>query len=521
MKDPILKMDREDIHKMQEKKLRAFFREQIPFSPFYRAKMKELKLDPSSIRTIRDLQKLPLTTKKDIAPDTEDPERYKKFILQPTEALIRAHWPTGKLLRLAAKKATGADVQDGLQEEYLPVHLIATSGTTGVNVPFMYSKYDLELFGRSYVRSGNIVGIPRDVRLLNLFPFAPHLAFYFALMAGQRGGWFMYHTGGGAVTPTSKSVELAQKLKATAFSGIPSYIYHLCLKALEAGAKFDSLKFILTAGERFPDALKCKIERLFAELGSPNVKVHDVYGTTEMRTACPECTPHTDVFHVHPELFIYELVDPKTGEQVNEGERGTLAVTSIDGRGTIVVRYLIGDIFEKGYETGPCEHCGLSLPRLGGPIGRVKDYDEHLQLTKIKGNLVNLYNFHEILPAMEAIEEWQVVIAKRNNDPYEVDELTINITPRRGANAQELSRAICEKIHSVMEITPRVEVFPRSEVLFDRMGGQIKPKRILDSRPKVENGQPAGCNGAANGVTNGTNGNTPETIKTNGPKVAN
>jgi phenylacetate-CoA ligase len=240
-----------------------------------------------------------------------------------------------------------------------------------------------------------------------------------------------------------------------------------------------------------------------------------------MRTACPECTPHTDVFHVHPELFIYELVDPKTGEQVNEGERGTLAVTSIDGRGTIVVRYLIGDIFEKGYETGPCEHCGLSLPRLGGPIGRVKDYDEHLQLTKIKGNLVNLYNFHEILPAMEAIEEWQVVIAKRNNDPYEVDELTINITPRRGANAQELSRAICEKIHSVMEITPRVEVFPRSEVLFDRMGGQIKPKRILDSRPKVENGQPAGCNGAANGVTNGTNGNTPETIKTNGPKVAN
>jgi len=521
MKDPILKMGREEIRKMQEKKLRAFFREQIFFSPYYRAKMKELKLDPSSIRSIRDLQKLPLTTKKDIAPDAEDPERYKKFILQPTEELIRAHWPKGKLLRLAAKKATGADVQDGLQEEYLPCHMIATSGTTGVNVPFMYSKYDLELFGKSFVRSGNIVGIPRDVRIMNLFPFAPHLAFYFALMAGQRAGWFMYHTGGGAVTPTSKSVELAQKLKVNAFSGIPSYIYHMSLKALEAGAKFDSLKFILTAGERFPDALKCKMEKLFTELGSPNVRVHDVYGTTEMRTACPECTPHTDNFHIHPELFIYELVDPKTGEQVNEGERGTLAVTSIDGRGTIVVRYLIGDIFEKGYETERCEHCGSSLPRLCGPIGRIKDYDEHLQLTKIKGNLVNLYNFHEILPAMEAVEEWQVVIAKRNNDPYEVDELTINITPKRGANVQEISKAICEKIQSVMEIRPKVEVYPRSEVLFDQMGGQIKPKRILDSRPKVQNGASNGANGTANGVTNGTNGNTMETVKTNGPKAAN
>jgi phenylacetate-CoA ligase len=519
-KDPILKMDRKQIESMQERKLRSFFREQIPMSPFYRAKFKELKLDPSDIRTVRDLQKLPLTTKKDIAPDKDDPERYKKFVLQPTEELLRAHWPKGKLLKIAARKATGANIKEGLEEEYLPVHLIATSGTTGVNVPFMYSKYDLDLFGRSYVRSGNIVKMPRDTRLLNLFPFAPHLAFYFALMAGQQGGWFMYHTGGGAVTPTSKSIDLAQKLKATAFSGIPSYIYHLCLKAVEAGAKFEGMQFLLTAGERFPNALKFKIEKLLDELGSPNVRTLDVYGTTEMRTACPECKPHTDAFHVHPDLFIYELVDPKTGEQVNPGERGTLAVTSIDGRGTCVVRYLIGDIFEHGYETGPCPDCGYSLPRLMGPVGRSKDYDEQLQLTKIKGNMVNLYNFHEVLPAMDAIQEWQVIIAKRNNDPYEIDELTINVTPRCGTNIPDLTRAIVDKIQSVMEITPKVEIFPSCDVLFESMGGQIKPKRILDSRPKQENGSANGngTTGVSNRVTNGID---VEAVKPNGPKIAN
>jgi len=515
-KDPLLRMDAKQIKNMQERKLRQFFREQLPFSQFYKERFKELKLDFSDIKTIRDLQKLPLTTKKDIAPDSSDPARYKKFVLQPNEQLIRATWPKGKLIKMVAKKATGVDIKAKLHEEYFPVHLIATSGTTGVNVPFVYSKYDLELFGRSYVRSGDIVRLPDDTKLLNLFPFAPHLAFYFALLAGMQGGWFMYHTGGGAVTPTSKSIELAQKLEANAFSGIPSYIYHLCLKALESGAKLKNLKLILTAGERFPDALKCKLEHLMEELGSPGVRIHDVYGTTEMRTACPECKPHTDAFHVHPELFIYELVDPKTGEQVNEGERGALAVTSIDGRGTIIVRYLIGDIFEKGYMTEPCPDCGLSLPRLCGPVGRSKDYDEHLQLTKIKGNLVNLYNFHEILPSMDAIDEWQVVIAKRNNDPYEVDELTINIAPKRGSNVPELTKAIIEKVHSVMEIRPKIEIFPSCDVLFNNMGGLIKPKRILDQRPKVDNSVPT--NGATNGVTNGS---SMEPVKTNGPKPAN
>jgi phenylacetate-coenzyme A ligase PaaK-like adenylate-forming protein len=181
-----------------------------------------------------------------------------------------------------------------------------------------------------------------------------------------------------------------------------------------------------------------------------------------------------------------------------------------------VVRYLIGDIFEHGYQTGPCPDCGLSLPRLMGPVGRSKDYDEHLQLTKIKGNLVNLYNFHEILPAMDAIQEWQVVIAKRNNDPYEIDELTINVTPRAGTNIQELTKAITEKIHSVMEIRPKVEIFPSCDVLFKSMDGQIKPKRILDSRPKVENGQ-----SPLNSATNVINGTGIDAVKTLESKIAN
>jgi hypothetical protein len=70
-----------------------------------------------------------------------------------------------------------------------------------------------------------------------------------------------------------------------------------------------------------------------------------------------------------------------------------------------------------------------------------------------------------------------------------------------------------------MEIRPKVEVFPSCDILFNQMGGQIKPKRILDTRPKISNGQTV--NGTGNGVTNGANGTDIEPVKTNGPKVAN
>ena len=165
---------------------------------------------------------------------------------------------------------------------------------------------------------------------------------------------------------------------------------------------------------------------------------------------------------------------------------GDLLALPNDGRGTVVARFLLGDIFEGGYDTSQCPECGLHLPRLVGPVGRMKDYDEELQLSKVKGTLINLYNFHDILTSMKNVAEWQVVISKKDNDPYEVDVLTLNISPRTGCALETLVENSKDRVSSVMELTPKVEIFHSCDNLFELMDGQIKPKRILDKRAAIK-----------------------------------
>ena len=95
-----------------------------------------------------------------------------------------------RLLVMGLKKSFGVEVAEELREEYAPSLMIATLGTTGNNVPFVYTQYDLEIFGRSFIRNALVGGITPESKALNLFPFAPYLAFYHTLIAALRGGWF-------------------------------------------------------------------------------------------------------------------------------------------------------------------------------------------------------------------------------------------------------------------------------------------------------------------------------------------
>ena len=79
-----------------------------------------------------------------------------------------------------------------------------------------------------------------------------------------------------------------------------------------------------------------------------------------------------------------------------------------EGRGSCVLRYRTGDISEWGIVYDPCPGCGRIVPRISTTLSRRSDMGE-LNLTKIRGTLVDLNNF---LPAMAGIPdvlEWQLV----------------------------------------------------------------------------------------------------------------
>ena len=109
-----------------------------------------------------------------------------------------------------------------------------------------------------------------------------------------------------------------------------------------------------------------------------------------------------------------------------------LVFSHVNMRGTVFLRYLTGDFLKGRIEYGKCPYCGTRVPRIVGKIKRIVDMEKNLKATKVKGVLIDLDVFDEILSEIDDIEQYQVIIKKENEyDPYSRDVVEINIGPKR------------------------------------------------------------------------------------------
>jgi phenylacetate-CoA ligase len=461
-------LSRRKARNIQNKKLKGLIRHKIAFSPYYRNLFRQNGVKFSSIRTAKDLEKIPLTSKQDIAPDKKNPKRYADFIMKPDKGLIKAYSTKVDLLRYR--------INNSASYEFRPVHVHFTTGRTANAVPFLYTGHDLDRLREAGRRMMEIIGIKSNERLVNAFPYAPHLAFWQTFFAAEGAGVFAIHSGGGKILGTDKIINVVEDLKASLLAFMPGYAYHLLRVANEKKADFSSVKKVFFGGERVPEGLREKIKSILKSLGSSNPEVFSTYAFTEGKVAWVECKENNG-YHLYPDMEFIEILDFK-GERVGEGERGEIVYTGLDFRGSAVLRYKTGDIGSLTYEK--CS-CGRTVPRLNSDIERVSEIRE-INLKKIKGVLVNLNSFFDLLHKRE-IEEWQVEIRKRNNDPYEVDELVIYIAPKKKVNFNKLREGLRNSIWKNLEITPEIVKVDLKELL-RRLGmeTELKEKRIVDSR---------------------------------------
>lgn len=201
---------------------------------------------------------------------------------------------------------------------------------------------------------------------------------------------------------------------------------------------------------------------------------------------CP--TPHdaSSGYHTYPDLCVFEVVDPVSGEPVREGEKGELVYTPLDGRGTTVLRYRTGDLAVGGMQTEPCPWCGRTVPRIHSDLRRVSD-QRALNLTKIRGTLVDLSAMGTLLSGLPDVLEWQVAIAKLHDDPLELDVFTVRVSLRAGAEQVAARERIRRELHDTLEVSPNaIEVHSNAQMLeFLGMETELKEKRFLDLRPKA------------------------------------
>ncbi|MBI3115068.1 MAG: AMP-binding protein [Candidatus Kerfeldbacteria bacterium] len=473
---------REEIEAIQNKKLRQFVAHVLPFSPFYRALFEKRGLSFNDIQTTDDLVKLPFISKEDIAPTVEDRARPRQFILQPDEHLIKQYARKSTLIKLLLGKLTGQNVKAKLEWEFRPVHVHFTTGRSALPTTFVNTNYDLELLKESGRRLLDVIRVPNDVTAINGFPYSPHLAFWLGYYAPVAVNMTSLATGGGKIMGTQKILDALERTKAALAMFIPGYCYHILRQAVADGRDLSSLKTLVFGGERVSDGLRQRVQELTTKLGATDVKILATYAMTECKTAWIQCSEHTG-YHLYPDLGYVELVN-KEGKRAKDGEPGEVVYSTLDWRGSVVMRYRTGDL-AKGIEWGSCPGCGKTVPRIFPDIQRKSEVKE-FNLAKLKGVLVNLNNVYPLLSARRDIEEWQLEIRKRNDDPYEVDELRLHVAPKSGVKLAAIRDELDRAIRDELEVSVDLIETPLPKLL-EQLGmeTELKEKRIVDLRPKT------------------------------------
>jgi phenylacetate-CoA ligase len=471
--------------RIQNEKLHRYLNDVIaPFSPYYKKLFAAHKIDVSKIKTISDLRDVPFTSKLDLLPSADQPEKFRDFIITPDARVLKRR-PRVLAEALFHGKQV---VERRFEREFRPIFLTATTGRSSAPVSFVYTDHDMNNLRVAGARLIQVFGATTKTRGVNMFPYAPHLAFWQVVFAGLEFGLLLVSTGGGKVMGTDGNIAVIDKLRPEAVAGIPTFVYHVIRQAHDEGRKWPQVRWIILGGEKSPQGIRRKMVSMLREMGAGDVRVCGTYGFTEARMAWGECPPPAGQwsgYHLFPDMGVFEVIDPATGQVKGEGEPGELVYTPLDGRGTVVLRYRTGDYVEGGVTWEPCPYCRRSVPRIVGGIGRESSTKE-LQFGKLKGTLVNFDVLQHILDDMAGVGEWQIEIRKLHDDPLDVDELVLHLAPADGANIDQLKQQIRHRFQADMELTPnRIEIHPLDEMLRRiKLETSLKEVRILDARPK-------------------------------------
>jgi phenylacetate-CoA ligase len=414
---------------------------------YYRRRWSEAGIDPASIRTLTDLERLPLTPKRDLM---DEPEAFR------------------------------------LRCPELPVHERAlwevnhTTGSSGDPTPLYVTTHDYHAYLLQARRVAEISGITNRDILANLFPLTP--AAMGAFVRSEANAYASGATVCGALTGAphgdfgvhrslDDAVRMVERHHATILWGVTSFVRRVVMRAAEMGADFRSVRMCGVTGEASTAAMREDIRKRLQALGAPRPIIFDRYGSTESG-GLAQCREDGDWHNPAPEVVFHEIVDPDTGRRLPDGERGALAITHLNRRGTTLLRYLVGDVCSLTHE--PCPHCGRTGDRVVPPIVRTKD------LIKVKGMLINPPLLMETLRAVPGVDEYQVVLTKVNpTDPFSMDDMIVRVATTR-TDRDAFAAAVVDAAQRAVSIRPRIEIVALNDI-YDP-ARDAKPTRLVDRR---------------------------------------
>ena len=364
---------REEIRKIQSERLVKQVQNVWDNVPMYRKRMEEAGLTPADIQSVDDLHKLPFIEKDD----------------------LRDQYPYGLLARPLSDC----------------VRVQSTSGTTGRRVVAFYTQHDLDLWedccARAIVAAG---GTKDDVC---------HVSYGYGLFTGGPGLNGGSHRVGCLTLPmssgnTDRQIQFMTDVGSTIICCTPSYAAYLAESIHERGVRDQiKLKAGIFGAEAWTEEMRHDIEE---KLG---IKAYDIYGLTEISGpgVSFECSEQTGM-HVNEDHFIPEIINPKTGEVLPDGEKGELVFTSITKEAFPLMRYRTRDICVLSREK--CS-CGRTHVKMSKPLGRSDD------MLIVKGVNVFPSQIETVLLNQGYPANYQIIVDRVNNS--DTIEVQVEMTP--------------------------------------------------------------------------------------------
>ena len=237
----------------------------------------------------------------------------------------------------------------------------------------------------------------------NLFPLGtvPHQGFLSATWGAQAIGAKLISVLTGREYGNFKvrrslddALRLVERHKATIIWGITTFVRRFVVRAQERGADLSSVRMAMVMGEPCPPGMREDIRARLESLGCSNPAISNGYGFTEMQAPAMECVEQGPRHIAAPDQFHFEVVDIESGEATSDGTPGLLLMSHLNRRGTVLLRYRVGDIVAM--ERDECGSCGRTGPRFTSDPYRADG------MVKIKGTLVDPQALHNrLVPAAQ------------------------------------------------------------------------------------------------------------------------
>jgi len=423
--EPIEKASVDELRDLQFKRLKATLHHAYTNSPVYKTKFKAAGIHPDDCHVLSDLSKFPFTTKSDL----RDSYPFGMFAV-----------PQGQVVRIHA-----------------------SSGTTGKPTVVGYTANDINMWATCVARSIRAAGARPGDKV--------HVSYGYGLFTGGLGAHYGAERLGLTVIPfgggqTERQVQLLQDFSPDIIMVTPSYMLALADEFDRQGLNpvNSSMRIGIFGAEPWTNDMRIAIEKRMG------IDAVDIYGLSEVigPGVASECAETKDGPTIWEDHFYPEIIDPKTGLVLPDGELGELVFTSLTKEALPIIRYRTRDLTRL-------------LPGTARPMRRIEKITGRSDdMMIIRGVNVFPTQIEELilrLPALSA--HYQCLLRKEGP----LDSLTVRVEIRAGLSLldDEATQAAAQLAHEAKAyIGTSLQVELCNEGSIERSMG--KAKRVVDLR---------------------------------------